>query len=92
MTVITVREELIAWYEKNGYQKTGKVLPFPVDERYGIPTQPLEMMVLEKHYIVALLNNLYVSIMRILIKTKGLRLKTFYINTRFINFLKHHLL
>ena len=49
MTVITVREDLIAWYERNGYQKTGKVLPFPVDERYGIPTQPLEMLVLEKH-------------------------------------------
>jgi len=49
MTVITVREELIAWYERNGYHKTGKVLPFPVDERYGIPTQPLEMLVLEKH-------------------------------------------
>lgn len=49
MTVITVREELIAWYERNGYQKTGKVLPFPVDERFGIPTQPLEMLVLEKH-------------------------------------------
>ena len=48
MTVITVREELIAWYERNGYQKTGKILPFPVDERYGIPTQPLEMLVLEK--------------------------------------------
>ena len=49
MTVITVREELIAWYERNGYRRTGKVLPFPVDERYGIPTQPLEMVVLEKH-------------------------------------------
>ena len=48
MTVITVREKLIAWYERNGYQKTGKVLPFPVDERFGIPTQPLEMLVLEK--------------------------------------------
>jgi GNAT superfamily N-acetyltransferase len=48
MTVITVREDLIAWYEKNSYQKTGRVLPFPVDERYGIPTQPLEMLVLEK--------------------------------------------
>jgi len=49
MTVITVREKLIAWYEKNGYRKTGKILPFPVDERFGIPTQPLEMLVLEKH-------------------------------------------
>jgi ribosomal protein S18 acetylase RimI-like enzyme len=50
MTVITVREELISWYERNGYRKTGKVVPFPVDERYGIPTQPLEMLVLEKHF------------------------------------------
>ena len=49
MTVITVREELIAWYERNGYQKTCRVFPFPVDERSGIPTQPLEMLVLEKH-------------------------------------------
>jgi GNAT superfamily N-acetyltransferase len=48
MTVITVREELIAWYEKNGYKRTGKMLPFPVDEKFGIPTQPLEMIVLEK--------------------------------------------
>jgi len=48
MTVITVREELIAWYERNGYQRTGRVLPFPIDERYGVPTQPLEMLVLEK--------------------------------------------
>ena len=48
MTVITVREELIVWYEKNGYQKTGETLPFPVDERFGIPTQPLHMLVLEK--------------------------------------------
>lgn len=48
MTVITVREDLIAWYEKHGYKKTERILPFPVDERFGIPTQPLEMIVLEK--------------------------------------------
>ena len=48
MTVITLRTELIAWYERNGYTRTGRVLPFPVDERFGIPTQPLEMVVLEK--------------------------------------------
>ena len=48
MTVITVREDLIAWYERNGYTRTGKVLPFPVDEKFGVPTQPLEMLVLEK--------------------------------------------
>ncbi|MFD3915458.1 GNAT family N-acetyltransferase [Streptomyces sp. NPDC058603] len=38
MTVITVREELIAWYERRGYRRTGKLHPFPYgDERFGIP-------------------------------------------------------
>ncbi|MFD9905861.1 GNAT family N-acetyltransferase [Streptomyces sp. NPDC059063] len=38
MTVISVREELIAWYERRGYRRTGKLSPFPYgDERFGIP-------------------------------------------------------
>ena len=48
MKVISVRHELIAWYERQGYQKTGKTEPFPVDNRFGIPTQPLEFIILEK--------------------------------------------
>jgi ribosomal protein S18 acetylase RimI-like enzyme len=48
MTVITIRAELIAWYEKHGYSKTGELVPFPTDERFGLPTRPLEMLVLEK--------------------------------------------
>ncbi|MGI5400633.1 GNAT family N-acetyltransferase [Streptomyces sp. CA-135486] len=38
MTVISVREELIAWYERRGYRRTGKMSPFPYgEERFGIP-------------------------------------------------------
>ncbi|MFJ7497568.1 GNAT family N-acetyltransferase [Streptomyces sp. NPDC097727] len=38
MTVISVREELIAWYERRGYRRTGKLSPFPYgDDRFGIP-------------------------------------------------------
>jgi ribosomal protein S18 acetylase RimI-like enzyme len=38
MTVITVREELIAWYERRGYRRTGKLSPFPYgNERFGLP-------------------------------------------------------
>lgn len=38
MTVIGVREELIAWYERRGYARTGKKSPFPYDdERFGQP-------------------------------------------------------
>ena len=38
MTVISVRDELIAWYERRGYRRTGNYSPFPYgDERFGIP-------------------------------------------------------
>ena len=48
MTVITARHELIAWYERRGYQPTGGKQPFPDDPRFGIKKQPLEFMVMEK--------------------------------------------
>ena len=38
MTVISVRNDLIAWYERRGYRRTGEMSPFPYgDERFGIP-------------------------------------------------------
>jgi ribosomal protein S18 acetylase RimI-like enzyme len=38
MTVIDVRAELIAWYERRGYRRTGEHSPFPYgDTRFGIP-------------------------------------------------------
>jgi ribosomal protein S18 acetylase RimI-like enzyme len=38
MTVIVQRDELIAWYERRGYRRTGEHKPFPYgDERFGIP-------------------------------------------------------
>lgn len=38
MTVIRQREELIAWYERRGYTRTGRFSPFPYgDERFGLP-------------------------------------------------------
>ncbi|MFE6893937.1 GNAT family N-acetyltransferase [Streptomyces sp. NPDC057694] len=41
MTVISVRDELIAWYERRGYRRTGEMTPFPYgDERFGVPQRP----------------------------------------------------
>ncbi len=38
MSVIDLREELIAWYQRCGYRRTGEHAPFPYgDERFGIP-------------------------------------------------------
>ena len=48
MTVISVRDELIAWYERHGYSKTGETQPFPTEERFGIPKQQLEFIVMRK--------------------------------------------
>jgi ribosomal protein S18 acetylase RimI-like enzyme len=50
MTVITIRDELIAWYERRGYRRTGRFKPFPYgDERFGIPKRgDLRFELLEK--------------------------------------------
>ena len=49
MTVITVREELIAWYKRHGYVDTGAREPFPVSDVFSQTSkEPLEFMVLEK--------------------------------------------
>lgn len=50
MTVIVQRTELIAWYERRGYVRTGEFKPFPYgDERFGLPQRDdLEFEVLCK--------------------------------------------
>ena len=50
MTVIDIREELIAFYERRGYARTGKHKPFPYgDPRFGVPKRgDLRFEILEK--------------------------------------------
>ncbi len=50
MTVIEQRDELIAWYERRGYARTGRFAPFPYgDPRFGEPKRPdLRFVVMEK--------------------------------------------
>jgi len=50
MTVIDCRDELLAWYERRGYVRTGVFKPFPYDDqRYGIPRRAgLRFEVLDK--------------------------------------------
>jgi ribosomal protein S18 acetylase RimI-like enzyme len=51
MLVITLRSELIAWYERRGYRRTGELDVFPYgDERFGIPLRDdLQFEVLTKN-------------------------------------------
>ena len=50
MTVIDVREELIAYYERRGYRRTGRFKPFPYgDARFGLPKRDdLRFEILDK--------------------------------------------
>ena len=47
MRVISRRHELIAWYEKQGYYRTGETQPF-LSDKYGIAKEPIEFVVLQK--------------------------------------------
>jgi ribosomal protein S18 acetylase RimI-like enzyme len=49
MSVITLRHELIAFYQRRGYRRTGEILPFPDDPAAGVPlVQGLQFEMLEK--------------------------------------------
>lgn len=50
MSVISKRSELIAYYERRGYERTGETEPFPYgDERFGVPmVDDLEFVTLVK--------------------------------------------
>ena len=50
MSVLQVRDTLIAWYERRGYRVTGKTEPFPYgDDRFGRPLrEDLHFVILEK--------------------------------------------
>ncbi len=50
MGVFNVRDALIAWYERRGYQRTGKTEPYPYgDNRFGTPLRDdLNFVILEK--------------------------------------------
>ncbi|HZZ68843.1 MAG TPA: GNAT family N-acetyltransferase [Phenylobacterium sp.] len=50
MTVINVRDTLIAWYQRRGYALTGDVRPFPYgDDSFGKPLRDdLSFVVLER--------------------------------------------
>ncbi len=48
MSVISVRTELINWYQRHGYEDIGERKTFEEDGVHGRHLQPMEFMILEK--------------------------------------------
>ncbi|WP_198079277.1 GNAT family N-acetyltransferase [Acinetobacter calcoaceticus] len=48
MHVLDVRSELIAYYERRGYAKTGNEQPYPVEANVGVPTVPIKLIEMKK--------------------------------------------
>jgi ribosomal protein S18 acetylase RimI-like enzyme len=48
MRVIIQRDDIIAWYERLGYRRTGERVPFPYRPRAGARREDLEFVVLRK--------------------------------------------
>ena len=49
MDVVSLRLELIDWYIRRGFYLTDKKIPFPIENKFGNPLQPLELVELKKH-------------------------------------------
>jgi ribosomal protein S18 acetylase RimI-like enzyme len=54
MSVISVRDELIAWYNRQGYHFKGETKPFPFgDPRKGLPKRTdFNLILLEKNFVL----------------------------------------
>lgn len=50
MQVLSQRKELIEFYERRGYRRSGETVPFPKGEDFGKPKMPLEFIVIQKDY------------------------------------------
>jgi ribosomal protein S18 acetylase RimI-like enzyme len=49
ISVLHLREELISWYRRRGFELTGEFIPFPQDPRFGKPKVPdLKLMEMKK--------------------------------------------
>ncbi len=49
VTVVSLNQDLIAFYERRGYQPTGHSIPYPLEQNVGIPkVAGIELVVLRK--------------------------------------------
>lgn len=48
MYVLDARHELISFYERRGYAKTGTTEAYPIDAHVGMPNIPIKLIHLQK--------------------------------------------
>ena len=48
MSLLNVRTELLAYYQRHGYQLTEKIEAYPLGQKLGEPLIPLHLLILEK--------------------------------------------
>ena len=48
MSVVHTCQELIAYYERRGYQHTGQIKPYLVDQNVGISRESLHLIIMQK--------------------------------------------
>ncbi|WP_343568031.1 GNAT family N-acetyltransferase [Acinetobacter sp.] len=48
MYVLNVRSELISYYERRGYTKTGNQEPYPLEADVGVPLVPIKLIEMKK--------------------------------------------
>jgi ribosomal protein S18 acetylase RimI-like enzyme len=53
MTVINMRDQLIAWYQRRGYRLTGKRAPFPFTETSGETTRDFDLVEMRRDFVPA---------------------------------------
>lgn len=51
MYVLDVRQELLAYYQRQGYQITGHTEPYPVHAQVGQPLIPIQLLEMKKAII-----------------------------------------
>ena len=66
MYVLDVRSELIAYYQRRGYQITGHTEPYPVNANVGQPLVPIQLIEMKKTIIQSIDYKLKILLLNIL--------------------------
>ena len=64
--VLHVRSELIAYYQRRGYQITGHTEPYPVNANVGQPLVPIQLIEMKKAIIQSIDYKLKILLLNIL--------------------------